>query len=182
MLTLSRKTRDAQQQASFITLLAESRQGIPEHGAGLPKEPVGEKSAGRAIHQSGVSAIFSSRELLAQYGSICEQITLGVGATKKGAGWDDEREALQSLLQRQGEKAKRELYYLLHIESKESEELPIDGASAADDDLWNRYAMQTKMEEERAGGNIGHGWGMVMKRAQRAVHRMVQDLPKESER
>jgi len=173
--------RDAQLQTAFVNIIADSRRGVPEKDVERPKEPANEKHAGHAIYQNGISAICLSRELITQYGRICEQMTLGEGALKKAAGREDECEALQRVLRKQGEKVKLELYQFLYGGSMESTEIPPDEASAVDNDLWSRYAVTLKREEGNAGMAREQGWMVVAKHAQRAVHRMVKDLPEESE-
>ncbi len=180
LLILSSTMRHAQLQASFNNIIASSRQGISETAAERPKEPANEKLAGHAIYQNGVSAISLSRELMTQYDRICEQTAFKEGATKNGPRREDECEALQRVLQKQGHKVKLELHHFLHGESKASTALPPDETLAVDNDLWSRYAVASKQEEDKAGAFDRQDWAVVAKHAQRGVHRMVKVLPDES--
>lgn len=126
-----------------------------------------------------MSAIASSRELLAQFNGICEQVASREEATEKRPSREDDSEALSMVLQKQGEKVKLELDHLLNQKSKESTELPSDDLLAPHTDLWNHYAGTSTKQGDAAVA--GPGWAVVAKRAQKAVDIMVKDLPDESE-
>lgn len=116
-----------------------------------------------------------------QYVRICEQTVLREGATKNRAGREDGCEALQRILQKQGDKVKLELYHFLHGESETSTALTPDETLAVNSDLWSRYAVTSKQEEGNDSAVKRQGWAVVAKHAQRGVHRMVQGLPYDSE-
>jgi hypothetical protein len=173
--------RYAQLQASLHSIIADSRRGMPQNEAERPRDPGNERLAGPAIYQSGRSAIALSRELMSQYLGICEQTASREGPTKDVSERGDEVEALQRVLQKQGNKVQSELGRFIQGESNASTALPPDEVLAGDNDLWDRYAVTLKQGENNGKGKE-HGWAVIAKHAQKGVHRIVRVLPDESER
>ena len=129
---------------------------------------------GNIIYQNARAAISSARDLVAQYQTICEQVTAASGISKGGIDMEKDFLILQNILYNQGEAANNEVHRLLHDRKKDGEDHQMCDANH---ELWTRFALASTQEQLGVGTGSEQGWAVAAKRAKRAVHRMVRDLP-----
>ena len=126
------------------------------------------------------SSIQLSRQLVGHYNRICQQIAAAEGALRMDWGAKSDIQALQKVLHRQGEKAKAEVKQIVDGSSK-STKGPCDiNASAAGDDLWNKFAVPPK-DDRKALRGTGGSWAKAAEHIQKGVQRIVKYLPEDSE-
>lgn len=113
---------------------------------------------------------------------MCQQVTSGDSTLRTDSSWEDGRQTLQRVLDRQAEKTRLEVYHLLHDSSKSVKEKFDDATLLEDNDLWNRFAVSnSKQEGGKVDRNGVEGWGVTAKRAGKSVQHMVKHLPEDSE-
>ena len=97
------------------------------------------------------------------------------------SGWEEDRQTLQRILNKQREKTKLELHQLLHEDSKPLKKQVKGDMSKSDTDLWDHFAVGEAKDKfvEAVDRRKGHAWAVVAKNAQRGVRRAVKDLPEE---
>lgn len=147
--------------------------------AATVKHPATAESMGHAIYENARSAIKSAGEMIAQYRKVHEQVAAVGEKVKRGNhDWEGDCQTLQNILHKQGEKAKLEVKRLLQGDVEDAEEKLL---SEADEDLWTRFAVTSTEEERMAVKDPEQGWAVAARKARRSVHRMVRDLPEDSE-
>lgn len=126
------------------------------------------------------SSIQLSRQLVGHYNRICQQIAAAEGALRMDSGAESDIQALQKVLHSQGEKVKAEVERIVDGSSKSTKGPCDTNATAAGDDLWNKFAVPPKDDRE-ALRDTGESWGKAAEHIQKGVQRIVKYLPDDSE-
>lgn len=126
------------------------------------------------------SSIHLSRQLVGHYNRVCQQIATAERGLRMEWGADGDIQAVQKTLHSQGEKAKVEVDYMLDGSSKSAKGPCEINASAADDDLWSRFAMPPK-DDSKAVKDKGESWAIAAKHIHNGVQRIVKHLPENSQ-
>lgn len=182
LLMMPSTTRDTLLKASLITLLSETQRSTQSRDTATLSGLANDSLTAHAFYRTAKLAVSSSRDLIAGYDRACEQIASGEIVQGMESGWADDCQTLRRILGRQGEKSKVEAYQGLHGEGANFKAQAPNEISATDDDLWSRIAgAPSKNGQAISGDFAGKEWATVAKHAQRGVHRMVKDLPEDSE-
>lgn len=159
------------------TLPSKSQQKLAGKDGVRPTELPPRPSSGAAIYETAKSAIALSRDLFSDYDRVCKLVASKDRPHTSSTSQKENREVLQRLLSKHGDKAKLEVRHLLHGNDKVSEE----NAVAADDPVWSRFAKTSASDIPKESGIKGQIWASIAKDAQRGVHRMVKNLPEDSD-
>ncbi len=165
--------RESRLRAFLTSLLPDNRCSKPVKGKPKYEPALNVESIGPIINGNARAAVCSARELITQYQEVCKQVAVGERAVRSVSDWDGDCQALERILQRQGQKAKAEVFHVLQHQVKDSDEQMV---GEADHDLWTRYAL-TSMEQRKHATDSWNGWAATAKYAQKGIHRMVKDLP-----
>lgn len=176
-------TRDIQLRASLTTLLVEiQREPSQKTTVGVTESTNARLTAHGFFHDAR-SRITLSRQLIEHCDRVCQHIGFADSISTAKGSWDGDKQSLQRVLDRQGEKTRLEAHHLLYDARKPPRANPEDVVlPEEEDDLWKRFAAaEFKQEGAEIDVNEAAGWGVAANNHERGVRRVVKNLPEDSE-
>ncbi|KAL9101648.1 MAG: hypothetical protein Q9163_003123 [Psora crenata] len=127
------------------------------------------------IHEHAQRLISSSKDLVAQYQFIKEQIILAGGLATSKANWQGDAEKLAGILESQARKMKREITVLLHGQASVTEEQSTAETALKEDEIWDEF-VGAMSEAGRADMSERGSWAVIAKSTEGVVHNLAKCL------